>query len=987
MGTTRTPYRRPFFYPVAIICTLLFIAGNATAQFYYLRTQDLRLIYYDKEDSYILPHLSRCFENSMKFHRNLFHYTPSEEVMVFLQDFDDFGYGGTTSNPYNFMVLGLEPYEYVYETSPTNERFNWVMNHELAHVVASDKAAGIDRFFRSLFRGKIVPTAESPESIFYAFLTNPRTYSPRWYHEGFAVFLETWMAGGIGRVLGGYDEMVFRTMVRDSSRFYDVIGLESEGTTIDFQIGANAYLYGTRFVTHLVDHYGPDKLIQWYDRTDDSHRFFASQFENVYGVSLDDEWSHWIEWEHEWQRENLDSLRQYPITPYRILSDRTLGSVSRPFYDRARNKLYAAINYPGQLAQIAGIDLRTGQLDHICDVPTPALYYVCSLAYDPSGDKLFYTTNNTRDWRDLNAVDIKSGNSGRLVRGLRAGDLAFDPANKTIWGIQHNGGISRLVRVAPPYDGYTEMWKLDYGKDLFDLDISPDGSTLTASMIQISGRQFLIKMDIAKLTAGDHSYEVLYEFENNSPMNFVFSPDGRYLFGTTYYTGVSNVVRFDLQEKKMEWITNCETGMFRPTPVSPDSLIAFRYAGKGFIPVMIPNKVTNDVSAVRYLGQRIVDKYPVVKSWTIPSPLTVNIDSLTTSSGEYSALSNLRLANTYPVVEGYKEVPAFGVRLNFLDPLLSNDLNLIATYTPNQSIPENERFHAKLNYAIPYWEFTGTYNGTDFYDLFGPTKTSRKGYSLKARYKDFLLYDKPKTLEYSLGLAGYADLERLPEAQNVSTSFDKFLSTDGALDYKNTRRSLGAVESEAGTRWRFGVLDNYVNGHHFPRLSSALDYGFLLPLDHSSIWLRTAAGYSFGDRAEPFANFYFGGFGNNWVDYQDAKRYRDPSSFPGVELNEIGGTNFAKALFEWTLPPIRFRRLGILNLYCNWWHVSLFSSAVATNVDDASLVRTVFDAGSQIDCRLVIFSRLESTLSFGYAFAFEKEERAVREFMVSLKIL
>ena len=52
--------------------------------------------------------------------------------------------------------------------------------------------------------------------------------------------METWMLGGIGRVMGGYDEMVFRTMVHDSAFFYHVIGLETEGTTIDFQVGVNS---------------------------------------------------------------------------------------------------------------------------------------------------------------------------------------------------------------------------------------------------------------------------------------------------------------------------------------------------------------------------------------------------------------------------------------------------------------------------------------------------------------------------------------------------------------------------------------------------------------------------------------------------------------------------------------------------------------------------------------------------------------------------
>ena len=57
------------------------------------------------------------------------------------------------------------------------------------------------------------------------------------------------MSGGIGRVQGGFDEMVFRAMTRDDAHFYSNLGLVSEGTAIDFQVGANAYLYGASVIT------------------------------------------------------------------------------------------------------------------------------------------------------------------------------------------------------------------------------------------------------------------------------------------------------------------------------------------------------------------------------------------------------------------------------------------------------------------------------------------------------------------------------------------------------------------------------------------------------------------------------------------------------------------------------------------------------------------------------------------------------------------
>ena len=90
-------------------------------------TEDLRLLYYDEEHEFVTPHLARCFENAFEFHKRLFDYEPSEAVTVSLQDFDDHGYAGTTAIPYNFITLGIEPFEYVYDTCPTNERMNWAM--------------------------------------------------------------------------------------------------------------------------------------------------------------------------------------------------------------------------------------------------------------------------------------------------------------------------------------------------------------------------------------------------------------------------------------------------------------------------------------------------------------------------------------------------------------------------------------------------------------------------------------------------------------------------------------------------------------------------------------------------------------------------------------------------------------------------------------------------------------------------------------------
>lgn len=975
-----------FLFLFLAIPSLYSQVQDTPARINVLRTDHLRLVYFPSH-SYIVPHLARSFHNAFYFHSDLFDYQPSEDILLLLHSFNDYGAAGAATIPWNFITVCAEPFDYVYETRPSNERMNWLSIHELVHIVATDRPSRGDRLYRSLFFGKVAPTAENPVSMLYSYLTNPRWYSARWYHEGIAVFLETWMTGGRGRALGGYDEMVFRTMVRDNSYFYDFVGLESEGTTIDFQIGANSYLYGTRFISYLVYHYGHDKLIEWIKRDDDSKRYFASQFKNVYGISLDDEWSRWIEWEHSWQEDNLKRVRTHPVTEHRPVYDDILGSVSRPYYNPETGDMYVGMNYPGQIAHLASINISNGTKSSISDVTTPALYYVTHLAYDHDEGNLFYTTNNSRGWRGLNKVNIHTGESQRLLRDVRIGDIVFNPADKSIWGVQHHNGISRLVRIPHPYDNWRQILSLSYGRDFFDLDISPDGKYLTGAIVEIGGEQRLIKMEIDSLLQGDSSFEVLFKFEGNSPANFVFSPDGQYMFGTSYYSGISNVFRLNMETREMAALTNAETGYFRPLPVSEDSLIVFEYSDQGFSPVMIANEPVDNVSAIRFLGQAVIEKYPELENWSVGSPAIVDIDSLSNYRGEYKPAHHVGLSSVYPVVEGYKDYAAVGLRFNISDRLGLHSLDITSAYTPNSRLPEDERIHLSANYRRWPWRISASYNRSDFYDLFGPTKTSRKGYSLAVQYQNLIIDDRPKRLDYTVNVAGYGGLEVLPDFQNIEASFTEFLTASGRLNYVHVLRTLGAVEPEKGIRWNVNVHSNYVRDEFLPRIYANIDYGFLLPINHSSIWLRNSFGYSIGDRLEPFANFYFGGFGNNWVDHREVRRYREYQSFPGVEINAIGGTNYGKTMLEWTLPPIRFRRFGFPMMYCNWTQLTLFTSGIMTDIDNQSFRRELVNVGAQIDFQLVMFSMLESTLSFGYAAAFENGMSMSDEFMISLKIL
>jgi hypothetical protein len=863
----------------------------------------------------------------------------------------------------------------------------------MAHIVTTDKATSSDRLFRSVFFGKVTPDAEVPLSMLYGYLTTPRWYSPRWYLEGIAVYLETWMNGGLGRVIGPYDEMVFRTLVRDSGRIYDVVGLESEGTTIDFQVGVNSYLYGTRFVSYLALRYGNDSLLAWFNRTEGSRRYFSSQFRHVFGRSLADEWSRWIAWERNWQRANLEAIRRHPTTAFRPLTDRALGSVSRAYYDSTSRNIYVAVRRPGQVAHIAAIDIGSGRLTKVREVLGAAGFHVTALAFDAASRTLFYTTNNA-DWPHLVALNLATGRSTVLLRDARIGDLAFNPADRSLWGVRHDNGFSTLVRLPPPYHEWNQIQTLPYGRDLFDLDIAPDGATLIGSMSEISGSQRLVRMRIAAPMERDATPEVLSDdFEEWSPSNFVFSPDGKYLFGSSYFSGVSNIYRYDLDRRVMEPLSNAETGFFKPVPVSRDSLVVFRYTGRGFVPSMIPNEVPDSVSRIRFLGTEIAERRTEVQSWMPPPVSGINLDSLTAATGTYRSLRHFKLDNAYPVVEGYEDAAgtfavAGGVRANFSDRVGTTALDLTSSYSPDRDLSSYERLHLRAVLRHWNWKVSAALNRADFYDLFGPTKTSRRGYSLALRYQGNLLFDAPRSLTYTLQLAGYGGLKTVPEYQNVTAPFDRLLSFSGNLAYGSLRRSLGAIEDELGTTWDVTVRGNYVNGTLYPRLNLDAAKGFLLPLDHSSLWLRASAGTALaGSRTDPFARFYFGGFGNNWVDYRAMRQFRDPESFPGIAINDVGGASYGKVQVEWTSPPLRFRRVGTPSFYLRWADLSVFATGLTTDVDDRAARRTMASVGAQVDVRLVTLSHLNSTFSFGFAAARGEGVPLSSAWMFSFKIM
>ena len=1021
------------------ILTILFVLLCLTESFSQLKkieSKDFDVISTGPQLDYVLKHAIMCSHSALNFHKKLFDYDPKEKIFVMFQDFGDFGNGGATSIPNNFATACISPMNYSFESSTAGERVFSIMNHEMVHITALDNASSSDLFYQKLFAGKVLNTNDHPISMFYSYLTSPRYYSPRWLHEGIAVFLETWMDGGKGNALGNYDEMFFRTRVLENSRIYSAQGLESEGTSADFMAKANSYYYGTRFMSYIAYQYSPTDLIEWIKRKDGSKRGFANNFKHVFGIPISDAWDNWIEFEKEFQNKNIKNLQLDSITKDIAINDKALGGVSYAHHDKKRNKIYVAVSYPGKIPHLAELDLKTGNIKRLKDIKGYSLFDVTSLTYDEKNDLLFYTTdNNSR--RDLNQYDIKTGKSTLLQKDARVGDLAFNKVDQSLWGIRHLNGISTIVKIPKfnkespnkQYLDWEQQYTLPFGSDIFDIDISPNGKSLSAAVTDLNGNQVL---NIYQIDSFDNFnkdkivFKEVFNFEVASPQSFRYSEDGTYLLGSSYYSGVSNIFKVDASTLEIEILSNAMTGYFRPVPMNDEKIFAFKYTSNGFKPVYIPNKAVESVSNIKFLGNETIKKHPELVKWQVKNPDKTNFDlsSINSKMGIYEPKKEVKLSYAYPIVVGYKNNFGVGYKFNFQDPLSTKTVDFSISYTPkkwknnvsssNSEIEDDEEIHASLNYSSTKLsggllsgkiDIYASYNKADFYDLFGPTQRSRKGLNFGIDFNKSIIYDSPKNLDLNLGANVYYGLNQSPEFQQIN--FDNkeyntnlFYNLHSTLSYKNLKGSVGAVDAEKGFKSSLTLSSSVSEGNIFPKINGNFDFGIQLPTDHTSIWFRNSFGNSFTNKVNPFTRYGFASFGNNYVDNASSKMYRNSFSFAGLGYDSgknIIAKSFFKSTVELVLPAIRYRKFGFFNLFATYSHPTIFAGGLFTKNYDENTLKTGYmkpdytesfrNIGFQVDTKLVMFSHVSSTFSFGWARAFSigKDYKEYNEWMVSLK--
>jgi len=130
-----------------------------------------------------------------------------------------------------------------------------------------------------------------------------------------------------------------------------------------------------------------------------------------------------------------------------------------------------------------------------------------------------------------------------LIKDARIGDLVYSRADRTLWAVRHFNGVPRWCGSRSPTNDWNQVYSWPFGTT--STTSTSRGRPAAGGLAgEISGRQSLRLWKTQPLMEGDTTSTTLYDFGSSVPASFVFSPDGKSLYGSSYYTGVSNIFRW-----------------------------------------------------------------------------------------------------------------------------------------------------------------------------------------------------------------------------------------------------------------------------------------------------------------------------------------------------------------------------------------------------------------------------------------------------------
>ena len=542
------------------LCALTW-AGTAQAQYdpawrwYTLDTPHFRLHFHDGEEQ-LAQRAARRAEAARARLQNLLGPAP-ELTEVVLSDDTDFANGFATALFYPNVHLYAVPPDDLDELNDYDDYLWQLVTHEYTHIVHLDDISGIPKLVNHVIGQMDVPNG----------------VQPRWFIEGLAVFEETNLGAG-GRSRSSLYEMYLRAQLL-GGRLFRLDEASNEPTV--FPRGATPYVYGSRFLAFLAADQGEPALAAY------AHQYggrlipfaYNASTEHTLGGPFTGLFERWQKAQTATLQHELDAIRAAPVTPVTRLT-RGGDSTGQPQFVEGGKRLaylYKGGDRPPEVRTVAldgSDDRRVLELPSADDLAISSDGRIAVLARAE-----VYREFNLYD--DLWRINLASGSSTRLTKGLRAHGPALSPDGKTV-ACAVNLGASRMGIALVPADGGAPkiVYTAAEGDQVYTPRFSPDGNALVFSLHRNATRD-LVLLDLKTGEPRDLTDDAALDLEPS------FSPSGEWVLFASDRTGVYDIYALRVADGEVRQLTNVETGAFRPTLAADGHTLALdTFTADGF---------------------------------------------------------------------------------------------------------------------------------------------------------------------------------------------------------------------------------------------------------------------------------------------------------------------------------------------------------------------------------------------------------------------
>ena len=790
------------------------------------------------------------------------------------------------------------------------------MNHELVHVVQGDIASEEDRRWRRLLPRQGRRPAAKPGIAALQLSHDPALHAPRAGTSRAARYSSRrgWAAGWAARRAA--------TTRWCSARWCATTpistirsGLASRGTQVDFQVGVERLP-----LRHALLHVARVRVFAGEGRrVDQARRRQRALLLRPISAGV----RHAARAGLAGAGSPSSTSSSGAISP-RSASSRSRHTArwSRTRWDRcractttrrpARSTAPSAI--PGVVEHVGALNTRDGSVRRLADIKRAMHYRSRRLPTIRPADRLLHQ-RQLRACRDLMAVDVKTGEERMLLEDARIGEMVFNPVDRSLMGVRH------VTTASPRWCAFRIRTTSGPRCTGFPTSTCPTTSTSrpTGGCCRRRSARSTATSTCAcgsstRSSAGDMKPLSEFRFGQSVPGELrVLAAMGATCTAaaTTRAFPTSSATRWPpARSRRSPTRKPASSGPCRsPTGASWCSTTP----GTGFVPAIIEPQADRGRQRDHVPGHRGRGEVPRRQDVAGAAAQHRRRGKADHGQGPVHPAEDMSTSPTpIPVVQGYKNTAGDRISVQLRGSAAVSRISASPRPTrPDNNLPGDQRGHIDITGRYRVLARRAVLEPVRLLRPVRPHQAQPQGLCGQARLRLTLIYDAPRKLEANFDIAYYDQIDTLPNAQNVETNFTRLVTGRGRAPLHGCAAIAGRSRRRKGHRLEAGLPGESRQRPGDARSSTAVSISAChCRLPHSSMWSRTAAGVANGDYNTTVANFYFGGFGNNYVDDGPIQRYREYYSMPGFGLQEISALKFVKEMVEWNVPPVGLRECG-----------------------------------------------------------------------------